>query len=75
LWSYFFGTGPGSESCITGTAKFKKQFFILTNFSYFKILTNSIVCNAAIAAVVVANAGTILPAFNLVVSQSNGYKV
>ena len=39
-------------------------------FSFFKTLTNSIVYNPAIAAVVVANAGTILPAFNLTFIQS-----
>jgi len=37
-------------------------------------LINSIVCNAAIDAVVVANAGTILPAFNLTSSQSMGVR-
>jgi len=59
-----FKAAPGSVSYKIGTAKFKKAFFIFSVFSCFKIFTSSIVYKPAIAAVVVAKAGTILPAFN-----------
>jgi hypothetical protein len=41
-------------------------------FSFFNIFTSSMVYKPAIAAVVVAKAGTILPAFNLTYSHSIG---
>jgi len=65
-----FAAAPGSVSYNIGTAKFKKAFFMFSVFSFFKTLTNSIVYKPAIAAVVVAKAGTILPAFNFTYIQS-----
>ena len=64
------GYGPGSDSYRYGTAKFKKAFFILSSSHPLITLTSSIVYNPAIAAVVVAKAGMILPAFSLTVTQS-----
>ena len=64
------GAGPGSVSYKKGTAKFKKAFFIWSSSHPFTTLINSIVYKPAIAAVVVARAGMIRPAFNLTLTQS-----
>jgi hypothetical protein len=65
-----FGGGPGSVNYNEGIAKFKKAFLIVSNLHLLITLTNSIVCKAAMQAVVVAKAGTILPAFNFTPIQS-----
>jgi len=69
--------GPGSLMYITGIAKFKKVFLNLSRASYscLSSLSNSMVYRPATAAVVVARAGTILPALSFTVSQSMGTKL
>ncbi len=69
------GGGPGSVNYIKGIAKFKKAFLIVSNLHLLITLTNSIVYKAAIQAVVVAKAGTILPAFNFTPTQSIYFKL
>ena len=64
------GAGPGSISYNKGTAKFKNAFFIVSNLHSLITLTNSKVYKAAMQAVVVANAGIILPAFNFTLIHS-----
>ena len=68
--SFTLATAPGSGHYMDGTAKFKKQFLNSSSLHPFRILTNSSACRPAIEAVVVASAGTILPAFNFTVIQS-----
>lgn len=63
-------TSPGSLAYIIGTAKFKKIFLCSVFLQFLISLTNSKVYRPAMEAVVVANAGTILPALSLTVSQS-----
>lgn len=76
LISLFTG-GPGSLMYIAGIAKFKKVFLNLSraSVSCLSNLSSSIVYKPATAAVVVARAGTILPALSLTVSQSIGGKL
>jgi len=69
------GAVPGSVNYKIEKARFKNAFFIFSIFSPFKTFINSIVYNPAIAAVVVAKAGTIFPAFNLQEIQSIVSKV
>ena len=64
------GGGPGSVSCNNGMARFKNAFLIVSNLHLLTTLTSSIVCKAAMQAVVVASAGTIFPAFSFTPTQS-----
>ena len=69
--------GAGSDMYIAGIAMFKKVFLNLSRASD-SCLSNfrsSIVYRPATAAVVVASAGTILPALSLTVIQSIGCSV
>ena len=70
--SFSLMASPGSAACIQGTARFKKIFLWSVTLHPLSILTSSKVCSPEIEAVVVANAGTILPALSLTVIQSMG---
>ena len=65
-----FLTFPGSPANILGTAKLRKMFLKSVFLRPFMTFTSSRAYKPAIDAVVVASAGTILPALSLTVSQS-----
>jgi hypothetical protein len=66
--------GPGSDWLTRGMARLTKLFLTNSNFLPNTLFTSSIVYSPAITAVVVARAGTILPAFSFTSIHSISFK-